>query len=657
MAEDKIYGEEKQMRDIVAKEEFNDWEKDMQIAYIKDIIGKENIYEDEKEGEHGLLFYGKVRCLKYKNELGETYTVSRVFPYSLWQKTTLQNYLLEFMNGISVSQNQEKKIKLENSKIYIFEIILEVVEPRSKRWPIVCRFYDDVRIIDQWENRYKALQADCQEIQSTYDKYSDSVQKKKEELKSMEKEYETNQKELEKEYKTNQKELEKEYEKKQKELEKEYEKKQKELEKECEKNKKTVEKEYDKWKKNFDKKYKAPIQELCAVAEKYGLPMEDIIKRTEQNEIAEEVPVMDAASLTDYVWSYLWEKKNLWYDRFVIARFLDSLHTEQLTILWGEPGSGKTSLPQAVAEAIGAECRPIAVQPSWSDNHDLLGYYNALEDRYISTPFLESLVEANQHPDKLYLVILDEMNLAHVEYYFSEVLSAMTRDDRTLTLYGQTQNVNLMRLLELDKQGITEENCKEAKDICMKQLYPGKFRIPDNVRFIGTINMDETTKNLSPKVVDRSYPIRVGVLQSQEKEKLQAIVENLPVYERCIISADSFLPKEMDSLDGEMTEKFEEKMEEIQRNADLFRKISGVSNRFYHYINQILLWNQDVDADWLIYDKILSEVRIDESNLEEAKQIAETLKQNDYPFTQKKLNEMIADVNGEQAIGESYYWR
>ena len=75
MAEDKIYGEEKQMRDIVAKEEFNDWEKDMQIAYIKDIIGKENIYEDEKAGEHGLLFYGKVRCLKYKNELGETYTV------------------------------------------------------------------------------------------------------------------------------------------------------------------------------------------------------------------------------------------------------------------------------------------------------------------------------------------------------------------------------------------------------------------------------------------------------------------------------------------------------------------------------------------------------------------------------------------------------
>ena len=646
------------MRDIATKKEFNAWEKDVQIAYIKEMLGRENIYKNEKKGEHGILFWGKVHSFLFKDKLGktgETYTALRVEPYNLWQKNVLSNPLLRYMRGISIINDSE--ILLEDSKIYIFEIILEEVEPWSKRWPIACRYYDDVRIIDTWKDKCKTLRTDCRKLEKMYDRCNDKVKKKKEELRIMEKEYERKPKELEKEYGVKQKELEKEYERKQKELHKEYEKKQKELEKECEKNKKTVEKEYEKWKKNFDKKYKAPIQELCAVAEKYGLPMEDIIKRTEQNEIAEEVPVMDAASLTDYVWSYLWEKKNLWYDRSVIARFLDSLHTEQLTILWGEPGSGKTSLPQAVAEAIGAECRPVAVQPSWSDNHDLLGYYNALEDRYISTPFLESLVEANQHPDKLYLVILDEMNLAHVEYYFSEVLSAMTRDDRTLTLYGQTQNVNLMRLLELDKQGITEENCKEAKDICMKQLYPGKFRIPDNVRFIGTINMDETTKNLSPKVVDRSYPIRVGVLQSQEKEKLQAIVDDFPAYERCINSADSFLPKEMDSLNGEMTEKFEKKMEEIQKNADLFRKISGVSNRFYHYINQILLWNQDVDTDWLIYDKILSEVRIDESSLEEAEQVAETLKQHDYPFTQKKLNEMIADVNGEQAIGESYYWR
>ena len=296
------------------------------------------------------------------------------------------------------------------------------------------------------------------------------------------------------------------------------------------------------------------------------------------------------------------------------------------------------------------------MQPSWSDNHDLLGYYNALEDRYISTPFLESLVEANQHPDKLYLVVLDEMNLAHVEYYFSEVLSAMTRDDRTLTLYGQTQNANLMRLLELDEQGITAENCKEAKDICMKQLYPGKFRIPDNVRFIGTINMDETTKSLSPKVVDRSYAIRVGVLQNQEKEKLQAEVDALPKQEICTISVDSFLPLNPTSLSEDEKLGIVAKRKEVQEIIDLFQDICTISNRLYHYMDQILCWNPNVDIDWLIFDKILSAVRIDRNNVKEAEKLVVELETREYPSAKEKLLAMIADVNGE-LVEESYYWR
>ncbi|MDD7284334.1 MAG: hypothetical protein PUG98_10590, partial [Clostridium sp.] len=299
--------------------------------------------------------------------------------------------------------------------------------------------------------------------------------------------------------------------------------------------------------------------------------------------------------------------------------------------------------------------------PSWSDNHDLLGYYNALEDRYISTPFLESLVEANQHPDKLYLVVLDEMNLAHVEYYFSEVLSAMTRDDRTLTLYGQTQNANLIRLLELDEQGITAENCKEAKDICMKQLYPGKFRIPDNVRFIGTINMDETTKSLSPKVVDRSYAIRVGVLHNHAREELQEEVDALPKPESCTIPADSFRPQNPVSLSGEALDedikaRFTAKRREIQGIVDLFQDISAVSNRFYHYIDQILLWNPDIDVDWLIFDKILSAVRFDKNNVEDAEELEENLESKEYLQAREKLREMIEEVNDDQAE-ESYYWR
>lgn len=604
--------------EVVSKGEFNTWEREKQVQYIKDVIGEECVFEQETDGQKKLLLYGKVKIEEWENEYGPRRSV-RIYPYEPSKDKVITRTLLEGMEGIAYlgSTIKGKTIRLEDSTIYIFELCLEHVEDEDRRWPVICRFYDDFGNLEALNDQINKLRAQIADAETKLQEQQTNFQR----------------------------------------VEAAMEKRRQELDTEYEQKKADAQADYEKTAAFLDQKIRA----VQRIAGKYGLPLEELLPEDTENAEKEASAGMGAKELTDYVWSYLWQKKGLQYDPSVVARFLDSLHTEQLTILWGEPGSGKTSLPQAVAEAIGAECRPVAVQPSWSDNHDLLGYYNALEDRYISTPFLESLVEANQHPDKLYLVVLDEMNLAHVEYYFSEVLSAMTRDDRALTLYGQTQNANLIRLLELDEQGITVDNCKEAKDICMKQLYPGKFRIPDNVRFIGTINMDETTKSLSPKVVDRSYAIRVGVLHNHAREELQEEVDALPKLESCTIPADNFRPQNPASLSGgpldeDLKARFTAKKREIQGIVDLFQDISAVSNRFYHYIDQILLWNPDIDVDWLIFDKILSAVRFDKSNVEDAEELEENLESKEYLLAREKLREMIKEVNDDQAE-ESYYWR
>ncbi|OIP43602.1 MAG: hypothetical protein COX16_08170 [Deltaproteobacteria bacterium CG23_combo_of_CG06-09_8_20_14_all_51_20] len=182
-----------------------------------------------------------------------------------------------------------------------------------------------------------------------------------------------------------------------------------------------------------------------------------------------------------------------------LSRYFLSLKTKPFVILTGISGTGKTKIAQVFADymcqddkRVEADKRKafIPVRPDWMDNKGLLGFYNILDQKYHSTPLLDLLLNAQEKPEKPHFVILDEMNLAKVEQYFSDFLSIM--ESRTAD--------------RPEGEKITLHSGREAtaED---GRIIPGKIHIPVNVFFTGTVNVDETTYMFSPKVLDRANVI------------------------------------------------------------------------------------------------------------------------------------------------------
>jgi 5-methylcytosine-specific restriction endonuclease McrBC GTP-binding regulatory subunit McrB len=124
------------------------------------------------------------------------------------------------------------------------------------------------------------------------------------------------------------------------------------------------------------------------------------------------------------------------------------------------------------------------VRADWTDNRSMLGYYNPLTERYVPTELLRLLLHALAHPDTPHFAILDEMNLAKVEYYFSDFLSAM-ESGTEIALHDAGE-------------AVTAEIQGEELPI------PERIRVPANLLFTGTVNVDETTFMFSSKVLDRA---------------------------------------------------------------------------------------------------------------------------------------------------------
>ena len=188
-----------------------------------------------------------------------------------------------------------------------------------------------------------------------------------------------------------------------------------------------------------------------------------------------------------------------YYDLETVRTFIAGLNMSPITILWGISGTGKTSLPREFAKALASDkafsgvsasdkrpnapYRICAIQSGWRDKMDLVGYYNTFEKKYNETEFFKALYVANlpKYRNTLFFIILDEMNLSRPEHYFADFLSLLEQpeDQRYITI-------------------------TDRKEIQPKAMTGGRLLIPENVRFIGTANHDETTLEFAPKTYDRS---------------------------------------------------------------------------------------------------------------------------------------------------------
>lgn len=205
------------------------------------------------------------------------------------------------------------------------------------------------------------------------------------------------------------------------------------------------------------------------------------------------------------------QQRNLHFPSRIVDAFHTSLKCQSinpLTVLAGVSGTGKTLLPMKYAELMGMHSLVLPVQPRWDSPQDLFGFYNYLEKEYKATELSRALVRMDPYnysegqqqdgyiwPQKrLLMVLLDEMNLARTEYYFSEFLSKL----------------ELRRLVENLKNAAQREKAEVELDTGpgLKKSY--RIWVPENVLFVGTMNEDETTQTLSDKVLDRSNVLRFG---------------------------------------------------------------------------------------------------------------------------------------------------
>lgn len=194
--------------------------------------------------------------------------------------------------------------------------------------------------------------------------------------------------------------------------------------------------------------------------------------------------------LVSHVCGYAREsKKHLSYTPEDIATFVAGLGMSRLTILQGMSGTGKTSLPRIFAEALSGRCEIVEVESSWKDKNELLGYYNEFSKVYSPKKFTQALYKAVLTPDVPVFIVLDEMNLSRIEYYFSDFLSLMENDE----------DKRFIKLLNtrIYPEGKSDRHFAGLRD-------DTTIAVPPNVWFIGTANRDESTFEISDKVYDRA---------------------------------------------------------------------------------------------------------------------------------------------------------
>ncbi len=202
--------------------------------------------------------------------------------------------------------------------------------------------------------------------------------------------------------------------------------------------------------------------------------------------------------------AFLSERCALYYDLKMLRSFIAGMATSRLIILEGLSGTGKSSLPRYFSEYVGSKTFFAPVQSTWRDRSDVLGFYNDFSYVFKETNFLKRLYEASYIPNQFNIMVLDEMNLSRVEYYFADFLSV-------LEYPAEDWKVTVMPAVKAE--------------LSPKKLDNGAVVVPVNTWFVGTANKDDSTFTITDKVYDRAV-----VLEFNDKNaKIQTKASPEPI--------------------------------------------------------------------------------------------------------------------------------
>ncbi|MBQ8145215.1 MAG: hypothetical protein IJ039_00370 [Clostridia bacterium] len=258
-----------------------------------------------------------------------------------------------------------------------------------------------------------------------------------------------------------------------------------------------------------------------------------------------EAPSLDV--LAEKFQAYIATVHKIYFDIDVIRSYIAGIATSKIVLLEGLSGTGKSTLPRRFMEFIGGDSEFIPVQSTWKDRADLVGYYNDFTSNFKETRFLKTLYESNYTTDKMTTVVLDEVNLSRIEYYFADFISAMEYP-------VDMRYVELMQPINGRKM--------PAK------LEDGKLHVPENTYFVGTANKDESTYTITERVYDRAIVINF--------EQKHFPIETESVTEPIKISYNQFdklVNDAKENENGKLSEdemlKFEELYNFISENFDI----------------------------------------------------------------------------------------
>ncbi|MBR5932991.1 MAG: DUF3578 domain-containing protein [Treponema sp.] len=350
---------------------------------------------------------------------------------------------------------------------------------------------------------------------------------------------------------------------------------------------------------------------------------------SEGQSIIDETPVkkINSIAVTDF-------KLSAFINNYIHVRYIKSLLTKPFVILTGNSGTGKTRIATRFAEYLEKKNDSgfknhllIPVGADWTDNTKILGFYNPLKKEYQSTPVLDFILLADQNPDIPFFLILDEMNLSHVERYFSDFLSAMESGE-PIPLYKK------------------DDDCESS--------IPEEIVLPDNLFVTGTVNIDETTYMFSPKVLDRANVIEFKPEMSDVLENLVSSSENASINPAEPGVAEGFMKLADEVRSGNIPNEVEPVLKEMKPIFEAFYKeLEKYGFEFaYRTVKEIRLYTI---AAWLtaegtkptateivdvqILQKILPKIHGNR------KQIGELLDNLEKLCTEKELNNSLSKIH------------